>query len=91
MSRARFNPWPTHASMAETLTNAEMLHIDRREAIDDMTYDELLGTEQVLIDRRAGIDAAMQSLMELRVKTNTIIRMLEERQYRDMVDDEDGE
>ena len=91
MSRARFNPWPTHASMAEMLTNADLLRIDRRKVIDDMTYDEMLGTEQVLIDRREGIDAAMENLMELRVKTNMVIRMLEEKQHRDMFDDEDGD
>ena len=91
MSRLRFNPWPTHASMADMLMNADLLRIDRREVIDDMTYDEMLGTEQVLIDRREGIDAAIEDLMELRVKTNAIIRMLEERQHRDMVDDEDGD
>lgn len=91
MSDVRLNHWPAYASMANTLMNADMLRIDQYDAINDMTFSEMSGVEQVLLDRLAGIDASIERLMELRVRTNDAVQRIERVRLREIAELSDEE
>ena len=77
MNDVQFNYWPIFVNMADRLMEADLIGIDKGEMISDMTPSEMIGVEQVLIDRVHGVDASIAKLGEVRVRANDIVWMIE--------------
>lgn len=73
-----YNRWPVHKSYADHLIHPLTSEDTVAAILDDMTFDELIGTSEVLVSRLDGINASIEALSELRVKANSMLRRMNE-------------